>query len=126
MFRGVVRWFACVVVCFCACVFVVCLFSVFACSFLFCLVVCLCVRVLFARLSVSLLMFAKAFQNACQNGRKIIQKFIKIYEKKTGGNYKNGCLGRFLATSGHQVGTQKLEPEVMALWTISSVIQKLI
>ena len=92
MVRGVVRLYACVVVCFCVCVFVVCLFSVFACSFLFCLVGCLCVRVLFACLFVSLLMLAKAFQNACQNGRKIIHKLIKIYEKREK-NYKNGGLG---------------------------------
>ena len=56
------------------CLFVVCLFSVFACSFLFGLVGCLCVRVLFACLYVSLLMLAKAFQNACQNARKIAPK----------------------------------------------------
>ena len=79
--RGVVRLYAYVVVCFCVCLFVVCSFSVFACSFLFCLVGCLCVRVLFACLYVSLLMLAKAFQNACQNGRKIVQKLIKIDEK---------------------------------------------
>ena len=90
--RGVMRLYACEVVCFCVCLFVVCLFSVFACSFLFCLVGCLCVRVLFACLYVSLLMLAKAFQNACQNARKIAQKWIKI-NGKTGKIYKNGGLG---------------------------------
>ena len=90
--RGVIRLYAYVVVCFCVCLFVVCLFSVFACSFLFCLVGCLCVRVLFACLFVSLLMLAKAFQNTCQNGRKIVQKWRKILEK-TGKIDKNGGLG---------------------------------
>ena len=35
-----------------------------------------------------------------------------------------GCLGQFLAASGHQVGTQKLEPEVGTLWAISRLPQK--
>ncbi len=64
----------------------------FACSFLFCSVGCLCLRVLFACLFVALLMLAKAFQNACQNDQKIVQKRSKI-NGKTGKIYKNEGLG---------------------------------
>ena len=35
-----------------------------------------------------------------------------------------GCLRPFLAASGHQVGTEKLEPEVWTLWAISSLTKK--
>ena len=35
-----------------------------------------------------------------------------------------GCLGPFLAASGHQVGIQKLEPEVSTLRLIWSVTQE--
>ena len=98
------------------CLFVVCSFSVFACSFLFCLVGCLCVRVLFACLFVSLLKLAKAFQNACQNARKIAQTLIKI-DGKTGKINKNGGLGvpgvifgGFVAPGRHsKVGTRSLD-----------------
>ena len=73
-------------------------------------------RVLFACLFVSLLMLAKAFQNACQNGRKIVQQWIKI-DEKTVNIYQNGglgvpgaILGGFGAPGRHcKVGTGRLD-----------------